>query len=413
MAATPQHNILGKDKACAKYSRYWEAEATTLAKALEKRELGWQPAQFQHVLVIPAFDEAVDFLSWVFHQLRARRHKLLVILVINQPRSRPSQQQQNFWQHLHQHHLCRWQLDNLHYLKGSETAETPDLLLVDRFSSPQNCIDDDKGVGLARKIGADLAFAGIQAGMVQNPWIHTTDADAQLPADYFADHRFRGASSALAYPFAHVANPSDTDEHIFLATRRYERKLNDYVKGLASAGSPYAFHTIGSCIAVHARAYAQVRGFPTRAGGEDFYLLNKLNKIAPVVTPAGEPILLLARRSARAPFGTGPAVENLLAGETPRTYHPAVFSALKALLAQRATLWHLRDNYPEWLSSLATEIQSACQALDMEHCFKHLAAHTQNQAQCQQQFDQWFDGFKTLKFIQHLQTHHYPKISID
>ena len=45
------------------------------------------------------------------------------------------------------------------------------------------------------------------------------------------------------------------------------------------ARSPYAFHTIGSTMAVSANHYAKVRGFPKREAGEDFYLLNKLAKV--------------------------------------------------------------------------------------------------------------------------------------
>ncbi|GIR63469.1 MAG: hypothetical protein CM15mP68_1350 [Pseudomonadota bacterium] len=47
-------------------------------------------------------------------------------------------------------------------------------------------------------------------------------------------------------------------------------------------GSAYAYPTLGSTISVHAQSYARVRGYPKRNAGEDFYLLNKLNKLHPV-----------------------------------------------------------------------------------------------------------------------------------
>ena len=56
-----------------------------------------------------------------------------------------------------------------------------------------------------------------------------------------------------------------------------------FQRGLAWARSPYAFHTVGSTMVVHALCYAQVRGVPRRRAGEDFYLLGKLSKLRPLV----------------------------------------------------------------------------------------------------------------------------------
>ena len=46
--------------------------------------------------------------------------------------------------------------------------------------------------------------------------------------------------------------------------------MSYYVAGLAMAGSGYAHHSLGSTIAVHAKSYAAVRGYPKRSAGEDF-----------------------------------------------------------------------------------------------------------------------------------------------
>src|SRR6185295_2791724 len=88
----------------------------------------------------------------------------------------------------------------------------------------------------------------------------------------------------------------------------YEVRLRYDVLGLASAGSPWAMHAIGSTLAVGVEAYAAVRGFPRRMAGEDFHLLAKLAKIGRVVRAGGEPIRLRSRSSDRVPFGTGAAV---------------------------------------------------------------------------------------------------------
>ena len=74
------------------------------------------------------------------------------------------------------------------------------------------------------------------------------------------------------------------DDNIYAATKRYEQALTYYVEQLQQAGSPYAFHTLGSCIATPLSYYCHARGFPKKSGGEDFYLLNKLAKLGKILT---------------------------------------------------------------------------------------------------------------------------------
>lgn len=251
------------------------------------------------------------------------------------------------------------------------------LLLVDR-ATPGRELPPRHGVGLARKIGADIALALWFEGCVASPWIHCTDADVGLPTDYF-EATTRGASkfsngssapdasnlleasdapdsrvahgtsgtlgtsdapdAALLYPFRHVEVTREALE--------YEISLRYYVAGLRFAGSPYAFHTIGSTVAVHATAYAQVRGFPKRLAAEDFYLLNKLAKVGAIRPLDGEPIQLSARSSNRTPFGTGRAIERAREGERDLAplcvYHPHVFGYLGAWLGTLRALAEAGD----------------------------------------------------------------------
>ena len=57
-----------------------------------------------------------------------------------------------------------------------------EILIIDRSLEPW-LIPADQGVGLVRKIGADLALFLYAAGKVKSSWIHATDADARVPAD--------------------------------------------------------------------------------------------------------------------------------------------------------------------------------------------------------------------------------------
>jgi hypothetical protein len=120
------------------------------------------------------------------------------------------------------------------------------------------------GVGLARKTGSDIALQWMAAGGIGGQWLCCTDADATLPPGYFAQLE-SAASGAVAavFPFRHM--PGD-DAACNDATALYELRLHHYVLGLEYANSPYAFHTLGSCLAVRCAAYAHAHGFPKRAG---------------------------------------------------------------------------------------------------------------------------------------------------
>ena len=82
-----------------------------------------------------------------------------------------------------------------------------------------------------------------------------TDCDVRLPSDYF-DVAVPAACAALIYRFSHKPSGHSLIDD---AHAKYEAFLRYYVLGLQHAGSPYAFLTIGSCIAVTPTAYAAVR----------------------------------------------------------------------------------------------------------------------------------------------------------
>jgi hypothetical protein len=114
-----------------------------------------------------------------------------------------------------------------------------------------------------------------------------------------------------------------------------------YVLGLARAGSPYAYHSLGSALGVSLPHYAQARGFPRRAAGEDFYLLDKLARLAPLRRLRAPVIEVSTRVSDRVPFGTGPALSRARSSDAGVTsYHPDSFQLLKLALE---TLSHQLD----------------------------------------------------------------------
>ena len=330
---------------------------------------------YEHVLVVPAYDENAAFLEGLWP---AASRPTLCIVVVNaslrdgaEVRERTVRSLDELAERVRAKPLA----GGAHF--GS--IEGMDVLLVDRARRP---LPRREGVGLARKIGCDMALALQARGRIAHPWIHMTDADARLPAGYF-DAATTGAV-ALAYPFVHAAG--DTPE-IDRAHADYEVHLRYYVLGLAWAGSRYAHHSIGSTIAVEASAYAAVRGVPKRQAGEDFYLLNKVRKLGAIVAPDVEPIAIRGRRSARVPFGTGRAVLTILdEGREQRTYDPRCFSLLRS--------WLTALDSADPMDAVEPEVLAVLEQMGARDALAKIPASQRSRRR-----HEWFDGFRTLKLI--------------
>ena len=336
------------------------------------------------VLVIPAFDEPAALVE----ELARLPEDLLTILVINNPPNKGA---------------CNERLFDALEFESSERfcmrhVPAP-VLVVNRSTSP---LPPRQGVGLARKIGADIALRLMANRQLPQTWIHSTDADAKLPAGYahFAPP-LDDPVAALVYPFVH-----DAPGRLGDAVQRYEIALHHYVLGLAHAGSPYAHHTIGSTLAVHPVHYAVARGFPRRAAGEDFYLINKLAKLGEVRQLASPQITVSGRASTRVPVGTGPNVARIDALQDPaqeyRYYSPLAFRALADVLRRLASLADPSHPAPpperSRLPAATREAVDAWwQTVDAAAVLERSNARTVTQRQ--RLLTEWFDGFRTMRFI--------------
>lgn len=370
------------------------------------------------MLVIPVFDEPENFLSALLAEI-SLPSPLLIILVINTPKSRKSgsidseaiENTVAFQQHLLATYLTKWKSSDKQFALVGYSGHI-DLLIIDRCSEDRR-IPEHEGVGLARKIGCDIACWLIEQKQVRSPWIYNTDADATLPADYFTTNIDPDHSAAL-YPFRHICEDTKTN----LAMALYELKLHYYVCGLAWAGSPYSYHTLGSILVINQRHYAQSRGFPKRNAAEDFYLLNKLNKIAPVQSLDRPIIQLAGRASERVPFGTGPALTKLMSQADPTSdfhyYDARIFTLLKYWLSSFELLWQQRNSLcgNDIYSKLGELIGSgkmdpdhsaktlrALEQLEAGKAILHAIAHSQTEQAFCRHLHTWFDAFRTLKFI--------------
>ncbi len=365
----------------------------------------------RYCLVVPCFDEGTVFFERLIRQ-SLWSQDLLVVVVINQPENTAvCARNEKLFEYFRQFDqlFCG---DRLNLYQHEQSR----FLIVNRFE-PGRQIPASEGVGLARKTGFDIAVQLYADGHLDTPWIYSCDADAQLPDNYLASRQEE--TGAIVFDFAHDVTGSDPEEsvdpEILKATQIYEAAILYYQRCLQWAGSAFAFTSLGSALAVHAQTYCQVRGFPRRSGGEDFYLLNKIAKIAPVNSDPTIIIRLTARLSSRVPFGTGPAVSRIMEMADPerdfRYYHPAAFQALKRFLEIAANTWtDSAASVTPW-PDLPPEIAVALTRLGLAKFVQHLRKQVRTDAQYRQAFRQWFDAFNTLKFIKALQAS-YPALPL-
>jgi hypothetical protein len=387
--------------------RYAEPEAAW------GRQLG---TQYAATLVMPLQREDESFLENLAPALGAAVGRVLVIVVVNATDEAPAATHEanaRLLRVLADRLVPRQELPALELSAASASLGRLgkfDLLVIDR-ASPGKRMPVGQGVGLARRIGMDLSLQLHQLGGSSSPWLATTDADAQPPASYFqaiaavATLTPDGARRvALTLPFWHT--PSG-DAAIDRATADYELSLRYYTLGLAAAGSPYAYESMGSSIVVLAEAYAEVRGFPRRNAGEDFYLLDKLAKVGALHRLKCEPIRLRSRTSDRVPFGTGRKVGEIVGnGGALSTYHPRVFELLRVTLAALRHAVATRDaealpaQLNEQLDAGTTgAVSSALDELQVFEALPGMFDASPDARVRQRRLNTWFDALRTLRFI--------------
>jgi hypothetical protein len=380
------------------------------------QELGHRYAA---ALIVPLVGESIGFLDGIASAAAHAPGRVLVIGVVNATDAAPPhvhRENEQLLRELNERMLFPRQelaaLDGSPALAVLGRPGAYDLLVIDR-ASPARRLPTGEGVGLARRIAMDVALGIHELGNLGSPWLSSTDADAQLPDDYFQSLAMVGAETAdgrrrvaLTLPFQHVPGG---DPAVDTATALYELSLRYYTLGLAAAGSPYAYESLGSSLAVLASAYAEVRGFPRRQAAEDFYLLDKLAKVGAIHRPACAPILLRSRTSERVPFGTGARVQELLESrEELRVYHPRTFEllgvALRALHHAVVTRVNGEDDALSELRRLldAGTAGAVCTALEELRAFealREMLGASPDARVRERRFFTWFDALRTLRFI--------------
>jgi hypothetical protein len=265
--------------------------------------------------------------------------------------------------------------------------------LIDCSSNPLDRLQIKQGVGYTRHLCALRLFALYEQALLQYPYVWSTDADARFEVDYL-DPMPNVKIGIYLMPYLH--RPASDQLKLYEISMRY------YRLGLAYAKSPYAFATIGSTIVFRLDVYQKVKGFPDRLAGEDFYFLNKAVKISQYQQLKRSPMQLIDRWSERVPFGTAQAVQQMSQTLTDfHFYHPYIFEQLKIWIQ---ILNESKDD------TLIEDLRMIVPDYPDLNDLKSLISQKTNPKRTLQRRHEWFDAFRTMKWIHHLRQTKNPSM---
>ncbi|OGU04574.1 MAG: hypothetical protein A2075_10485 [Geobacteraceae bacterium GWC2_58_44] len=350
---------------------------------------------FDGCVVIPALGES-ERLFGTLASLAANPARLLarflVVVVVNHREDAPETEKR----------------DNAETLARLKLLETPlRLAFVDAASDGVELGAKTGGVGLARRIGMDLALPRLEG----NGIMVCLDADTLVEPDYLqaiTSHFKNCGAGGAVIPFCHQQGATPAEERAILL---YELFLRHYVLGLTQAGSPYGFHCVGSAMACTARAYLKMGGMNSRRAGEDFYFLQQLQRTAGIAQISGTTVRPSARSSHRVPFGTGKSISRILAeGEESQTFYRIecfrILGQWLSLVEREAAL-----SAQELLAAgaaLHPQLAAYLSQAGFERVWERLRENSKGPDGLRSAFHGWFDALKTVRLVHHLSLS-YPR----
>lgn len=355
--------------------------------------------RFHHAVVLPCFGEEEKDVEAVLHTLRIAAQnaskKVLVILVINQRKNAKEEYKEK-----NRVLVEKWRTPGSFSLHEEESLT---VCILNRTLSAYE-FSEKEGVGLARKIGCDLAARLYFEKYILSPWVYTTDIDARVQSDYFFEEELSEDTALKLFPYEHAFDQKDGD-----ALLLYDLWMRYYALSLKKANSPFAYSTLGSTFCIHAEAYGKVRGFPNRLAAEDFHLASKLSKVGKIVHSSLSSILLIGRASDRVPFGTGVGTNKyqgqLQTSQQIQFINPICFELLSNF--QKEALSHLNEE--KQMPTVDEQVNQALQLRSLLQTAKQTRTNTKDR---ELHFRTAFDALKTLRFV-HLSEAKHPKVDYD
>jgi hypothetical protein len=353
-------------------------------------------------IVIPAYDE-LDRIEDVIDSLEEASRSpetFEALVVVNNPESAPDD-------------IVEANLETLEILGNRETAF--DLHLIDRASPGSAFPDEASGVGHARRLGMDLAVARLaEVGRFADGLIGCLDGDSPADPGYVDDIVAELNPStdpddrSMLAGVCRYRHPIPDDPEHARAIVAYESWMRYFELGLHHTSTPYAYQSIGSCMVVSAAGYALADGVPTREALSDFYLLQKITKVAGRRTVANlrrPRVRPSARPSGRVPRGTGPSVRQTMHSEGDRfvcVEPPDTFEHLRRWF--RALPDGFRN--PDLLRETAAgPLRKFIGEHDGWSTLAKLREHAPDAERFVAQVYQWFDSLKIVKYANERRRH--------
>ncbi len=347
----------------------------------------------QIIIVIPCYKEP-ELLRSLQSLYQCRRPKCFteVIVVINHPENASGEaKRQNekslldaqSWIEMH----CD---DRLHF----HIIYKPDIL------------EKVAGVGFARKTGMDEAVYRFLLSGVSDGVIVGFDADSVCDANYLEEIErafFDGKNiNGASIYFEHPLDGDEYDSGIYEGIVLYELHLRYLNQALRYAGFPYAYHTVGSAFAVRATAYVKQGGMNKRKAGEDFHFLQKIIPLGNYAEINSTRVIPSPRESDRVPFGTGASIRCWASDgpEALHTYPLEPFVHLKQLFALVPAFFKTDpETIAKYCSSLPLSLQAYLEQNDDVRNIGQANANSASSGAFTKRFFAWFDGLKTVKYL--------------
>lgn len=385
-------------------------------------------AQIDQIVIIPALAEMMtmfDTLASLSQNPPEDMNRTLIVCVINNREegiAHPDDIEKN------QQTIAR--LDQLIHRNQKETGHAEperslqdqiirnacsNLAYVDASSPGMEMPAREGGVGMARKLGMDMALRQFNYEKPGVKLLLNLDADTRVESNYLAAVRRFFEDRRMKSAVVNYVHQMDGDPAVQTAICCYEIFLRYYTLGLRFSKSPYAYHSIGSTMVCTVDSYIAVRGMNRREAGEDFYFLNKLAKLGDVGQIHATTVYPSARPSRRVPFGTGQRVIRFLEKRQNEylLYHPEIFTILKKWLEMISdgSDWEAKSI----LNRAAVIHPLLVSFLERNHfheVWPRIMRNHRNTNALLKQFHVWFDSFKTLKLVHHLTENGFPLVDM-
>jgi len=269
------------------------------------------------------------------------------------------------------------------------------------------------GVGLARKIGMDLAVEHFLRNEKTRGIIISLDADCTVSPNFLttiwgAFSRDKSLNSTI-HDFRHrVEEDGPLTES---AARQYEAYIRYFRSMLEYIGFPYYWHTIGSAFAVSADAYMRVGGMGRQQGGEDFYFLQKIFALGNIRDLKETRVFPMARLSDRVPFGTGPSLQKIMdepAGSE-RAYSERSFRELRQLF-DRIDDFRGKDaqSVENITATLHPSLQQFLKEIDFQVLIRDCNENSASPITFRKRFFHHFNAFRIIKYLNQVHPDPFP-----